>query len=84
MVGTVTRADGAKQVTYAGHPLYYYAADTSAGDSAGEGIDGFGGLWWMVAPSGRSVTTAPAKPPAAPGTTARPAPAKPPAGGGWG
>ncbi len=55
-LGTITRADGARQVTYHGHPLYYYAADTSAGTTTGQGNDGFGAKWWLVNPSGSAIT----------------------------
>jgi predicted lipoprotein with Yx(FWY)xxD motif len=55
-VATITRQDGAKQVTYAGHPLYYFAGDEAAGDTEGQGVDGFGALWWLVAPSGQKIT----------------------------
>jgi predicted lipoprotein with Yx(FWY)xxD motif len=55
-LGTITRSDGSKQVTYDGHPLYYYAGDTGAGTDNGQGIDGFGAKWWLVAPSGSSIT----------------------------
>jgi predicted lipoprotein with Yx(FWY)xxD motif len=47
--GTITRADGTKQTTWKGWPLYYYAADTAAGDTKGYGINGF---WYMIAPTG--------------------------------
>jgi predicted lipoprotein with Yx(FWY)xxD motif len=57
-LGTITRSDGTKQVTYDGHPLYYYAGDTGAGTDNGQGIDGFGAKWWLVAPSGASITSA--------------------------
>lgn len=57
MLGTITRADGRKQVTYAGHPLYTYAADSAAGDTSGEGSNGFGAKWWLVAPSGQPITS---------------------------
>jgi predicted lipoprotein with Yx(FWY)xxD motif len=40
-VGTITRADGTTQVTYAGHPLYYWEGDKKAGDVTGNGIDKF-------------------------------------------
>jgi predicted lipoprotein with Yx(FWY)xxD motif len=54
-VGTITRADGTKQVTLAGMPLYMYAADSHAGDVTGQGV---GGLWWVVGPDGMKITTA--------------------------
>jgi predicted lipoprotein with Yx(FWY)xxD motif len=55
-LGTITRSDGTKQVTYKGHPLYYYAADTSAGQTTGQGSNSFGAKWWLVAPSGAAIT----------------------------
>ena len=55
-LGTTTRSDGTKQVTYKGHPLYYYAADTSAGKTTGQGSNSFGAKWWLVAPSGSAIT----------------------------
>ena len=55
LVGTTARTDGTTQVTYAGHPLYYFYLD-SAGEANGQGIDGFGGLWWAVSPSGKAIT----------------------------
>jgi len=57
-LGTITRSDGTRQVTYDGHPLYYYAGDTGSGTANGQGIDGFGAKWWLVAPSGAGITTA--------------------------
>ncbi len=58
MLGTITRADGTKQVTYNGHPLYYFKLDSTAGDTKGQGSDNFGAKWWLVAPSGDSITSA--------------------------
>ena len=55
-LGTTTRSDGTKQVTYDGHPLYYYVGDPGAGTATGQGSDGFGAKWWLVAPSGSDVT----------------------------
>jgi predicted lipoprotein with Yx(FWY)xxD motif len=56
-LGTITRSDGTKQVTYASHPLYYFAGDTGPGQTTGQGSDGFGAKWWLVAPSGAQITT---------------------------
>ena len=55
-LGTITRTDGGKQVTYKGHPLYYFAADSGAGVTTGQGSDSFGARWWLVAPSGAAIT----------------------------
>src|SRR5215468_7273001 len=57
MLSTITRSDGTKQVTYDGHPLYYYAGDTGPGMDNGQGLNGFGAVWWLVAPSGASITS---------------------------
>jgi predicted lipoprotein with Yx(FWY)xxD motif len=56
MVGTITRSDGTKQVTYDGHPLYYFKEDTKAGQTTGQGFNNFGAKWWLVAPSGQPIT----------------------------
>ncbi len=48
-LGTITRPDGSVQVTYNGAPLYYYAADTAAGNATGQGV---GGIWFIASPSG--------------------------------
>lgn len=55
LLGTITRDDGSTQVTYNGWPLYFYAGDTTPGDTAGQGVDGFGGLWYLVSPSGEVI-----------------------------
>ena len=55
-LGTIMRSDGTEQVTYKGHPLYYFVADTSAGSTNGQGSDGFGAKWWLIAPSGTAIT----------------------------
>lgn len=55
LLGTTTRTDGTIQVTYSGHPLYYFAGDKKPGDATGQGIDNFGGLWWVISPSGAAI-----------------------------
>jgi predicted lipoprotein with Yx(FWY)xxD motif len=56
LLGTTTRTDGKVEVTYAGHPLYYFIQDKKAGDTTGQGINGFGGLWWVLSASGVAIT----------------------------
>jgi predicted lipoprotein with Yx(FWY)xxD motif len=55
-LGVTKRSDGTMQVTYGGHPLYYYAGDSSAGDVNGQGIDAYGAKWYVMAPSGTAIT----------------------------
>jgi predicted lipoprotein with Yx(FWY)xxD motif len=55
LLGTTTRTDGKIEVTYAGHPLYYFVQDKASGDTTGQGINGFGGLWWVLTPSGAAM-----------------------------
>jgi predicted lipoprotein with Yx(FWY)xxD motif len=55
-LGTIKRPDGDLQVTYQGHPLYYYAADASTlGKTKGEGLEQFGAEWYLVGPNGKPV-----------------------------
>lgn len=53
MLGTMRRQDGTTQITYAGHPLYYYTPDQRPGSVAGQGVTSFGGTWYLVTPNGR-------------------------------
>jgi predicted lipoprotein with Yx(FWY)xxD motif len=53
---TIRRDDGDMQVTYHGHPLYYYAADASTpGRTKGEDIDQFGAGWYLVDAAGKPI-----------------------------
>ncbi len=54
-IGTVRRPDGATQVTYGGHPLYYYVADRGPGETLGQHVEDAWGEWYLVSPSGRHV-----------------------------
>jgi predicted lipoprotein with Yx(FWY)xxD motif len=51
LLGTVDRSDGSTQVTYAGHPLYYYAHE-DAGEVLCHDVDDYGGTWLVVTPEG--------------------------------
>jgi predicted lipoprotein with Yx(FWY)xxD motif len=55
LLGTTKRSDGSREVTYAGHPLYYYAGDTGPGQTTGQGSDGFGSPWWVVSAAGKAI-----------------------------
>ena len=57
-LGTIARSGGGRQVTYNGHPLYFFAGDSGPGQTHGQGSDSFGAKWWLVAPSGSQITAA--------------------------
>ncbi len=56
LLGTITRPDGSTQATYAGFPLYLYAADAAPGDVNGQGV---GDVWWLVGADGSRITGEP-------------------------
>ncbi len=49
--------EGGSVVTYAGWPLYTYAADSAAGQDNGQALETDGGRWYVISPSGKVVTT---------------------------
>ena len=53
-IGTTLRTDGTRQVTYRGHPLYFYEHDTPKLILCQDVFE-FGGLWLLVKPSGKAV-----------------------------
>ena len=57
-LGRTKRRDGRWQVTYRNHPLYTFAGDTGRGQTNGEGLDDFGGWWYLVSPAGAKVVGA--------------------------
>jgi predicted lipoprotein with Yx(FWY)xxD motif len=56
LLGTTARQDGTTEITYAGHPLYYFISDKKAGDVSGQGVNAFGGPWYVVSPSGMQIS----------------------------
>jgi predicted lipoprotein with Yx(FWY)xxD motif len=87
-LGSITRSDGTKQVTYGGHALYYYVGDSGSGTASGQGSTQFGAKWWLVSPSGSDVTASVSSFTASTGasspSTPAPAGSTKSAGGGWG
>jgi predicted lipoprotein with Yx(FWY)xxD motif len=53
LLGTTEREDGSLQVTYNGHPLYFYA-DEDPGEVLCHDVDDFGGTWLVVTPAGEA------------------------------
>jgi predicted lipoprotein with Yx(FWY)xxD motif len=55
LLGTTRRSDGKFEVTYNGHPLYYFVSDRKPGQTTGQGLNQFGGPWWVISPAGKEV-----------------------------
>ncbi len=55
LLGTTARSDGTRQVTYNGHPLYYFVSDTKPGDTNGEGSTAFGAGWDVLSSTGGKI-----------------------------
>ena len=51
LLGTAPRSDGTTQVTYAGHPLYFYAHE-GPGQVLCHDVEDYGGTWLVVTPEG--------------------------------
>src|SRR6185503_17204373 len=59
LLGTTKRKNGKRQVTYNHHPLYLYAGDAGAGQVSGQGLNFFGGKWWVPSAAGKAIKAAP-------------------------
>jgi predicted lipoprotein with Yx(FWY)xxD motif len=55
LLGTTRRNDGSTQVTYRGHPLYYYVGDRHAGEVLCQDVEEFGGRWYVLTRGGSAV-----------------------------
>lgn len=55
LLGTTKRKDGKLEVTYNGHPLYYFVSDRKPGQTTGQGVNQFGGPWWVISPAGKEI-----------------------------
>ncbi|MER8236353.1 SCO0930 family lipoprotein [Streptomyces sp. NPDC094049] len=70
LIGTVKRADGTRQLTLAGWPLYRYAQDTAPRQTRGHGV---GGTWFAAASDGTKAGAGSGAAPVAEGTPSAPA-----------
>ena len=55
LLDVVTRADGTRQMSYGGHPLYHYGGDTARGDVTGHDVRDTWGHWRLLTPQGQPV-----------------------------
>jgi predicted lipoprotein with Yx(FWY)xxD motif len=55
LLGTTKRKDGKLEVTYGGHPLYYFVTDRRPGQTTGQGVNQFGGPWWVISAAGKEI-----------------------------
>lgn len=59
LLGTTKRRDGKLEVTYAGHPLYYFVSDRKPGQLTGQALNQFGAPWWVLTAAGKEIHRAP-------------------------
>lgn len=59
LAGEIGTVSGGNQVTYNGHPLYYFIGDHKSGQTAGQGLNQFGARWYVLSTPGAAVTSAP-------------------------
>src|SRR3954452_15715770 len=55
LLGTTKRSDGTTQVTYNGHPVYYFSNDKKAGDAKGQALNAFGAKWYVMSAAGNKI-----------------------------
>jgi len=55
LLGTTKRKDGKLEVTYNGHPLYYFVSDRKPGQTTGQALNQFGAPWWVLSPAGKEI-----------------------------
>jgi predicted lipoprotein with Yx(FWY)xxD motif len=58
-IGVITGSGGSRQLSYAGHPLYYFVGDSKAGQTRGQALDQFGAKWFVLNSAGAAVLNAP-------------------------
>jgi predicted lipoprotein with Yx(FWY)xxD motif len=78
LVGTISRSDGTRQVTYHDHPLYLFVKDHKPGDVNGQGKVAFGAAWFAVSPAGKQISSRHTGHGKGSASSRQPAPAAPP------
>jgi predicted lipoprotein with Yx(FWY)xxD motif len=58
-IGIITGSGRSRQLSYAGHPLYYFVGDSKAGQTRGQALDQFGAKWFVLNAAGAAVVNAP-------------------------
>jgi predicted lipoprotein with Yx(FWY)xxD motif len=58
-IAVLTGSGGSRQLSYAGHPLYYFVGDTKAGQTRGQALDQFGAKWFVLNSTGAAVVNGP-------------------------
>ena len=59
LLGTTHRTDGTVQVTYNKWPVYLWVGDSQPGQATGQALNNLGGLWYVLSPDGKAITTKP-------------------------
>ena len=59
LLGTDTNPKGGRVVTYNRWPLYTYYLDKKPGQVKGQRVNNSGGLWYVLSPAGKVITTKP-------------------------
>lgn len=59
LVASVPDPEGGRVVTYAGWPLYAYVADSGPGTASGQGVNSYGGVWYVISPAGQVIVKTP-------------------------
>lgn len=57
LIAAASRSDGSQQITYNGHPLYYYVGDRAPGEIGCQAVFEFGGGWFVVDDRGSKITS---------------------------
>jgi predicted lipoprotein with Yx(FWY)xxD motif len=55
LLGRVKRSNGKYQVTYGGHPLYFYIADRKPGQQFGQNVFQSGAKWYVINKNGNYI-----------------------------